>query len=302
MRRNLDLTALRSFVAAAESSGVTRAAGLLNLTQSAVSMQLKRLEEMLDAQLFDRSGRRIQLTGEGEQLLSYARRMLELNDEVVARMTSPDHQGEIVLGVPHDIVYPVIPGVLKRFNATFPRMRVNLLSSDTRTLKALFAQGKAQMIMTTENELDPGGETLLTLPLTWVGAPDGKAWKERPLRLAFENKCIFRMSVQKALDEVGIPWEMAVESDSSRTIEATVSADLALHAVLEGMCPSYTAPVQHGGALPDLPSKQINLYMLDSVGAGTESVPLTTLRDDIREGFRRALGRDYDLPSRPTAA
>jgi len=82
MPRNLDLTALRAFVTVAETGGVTRAAGQLNLTQSAVSMQLKRLEESLDQHLLDRSGRGISLTTRGEQLLSYGRRMLALNDEV----------------------------------------------------------------------------------------------------------------------------------------------------------------------------------------------------------------------------
>ena len=87
MARNLDMTALRSFVAVADTGGVTRAAGFLNLTQSAVSMQLKRLEESLDAELLDRTARQIALTPAGEKLLGYARRMLELNDEIWSRLT-----------------------------------------------------------------------------------------------------------------------------------------------------------------------------------------------------------------------
>ena len=82
MIRNLDLTALRSFVAIADAGGVTRAAGFLNLTQSAVSMQIKRLEDMLQVDLLDRAGRKVALTAAGEQLLGYARRMLTLNDEM----------------------------------------------------------------------------------------------------------------------------------------------------------------------------------------------------------------------------
>src|SRR6056297_186316 len=101
MPRNLDLTALRSFVAVADTGGVTRAAGLLNLTQSAVSMQLKRLEESLNTSLLDRSGRTIGLTTQGEQLLSYARRMLQLNDEIYGRLTATEFEGELKLGVPH---------------------------------------------------------------------------------------------------------------------------------------------------------------------------------------------------------
>ena len=119
MARNLDLTALRSFVAVADAGGVTRAAGFLNLTQSAVSMQLKRLEDGLGIALLDRSARTIALNPMGEQLLSYARRMLALNDEIYGRMTSTDYEGEITVGVPSDIIYPAIPLVLQRFAQDF---------------------------------------------------------------------------------------------------------------------------------------------------------------------------------------
>lgn len=263
MPRNLDMTALRSFVAVADAGGVTRAAGFLNLTQSAVSMQLKRLEEALGQQLLDRSARKIALTAAGEQLLSYARRMLAVNDEVFARLTAEEYEGEIVLGVPHDIVYPAIPQVLHRFNAEFPRVKVQLISSFTKGLRAQFARGEVDMILTTEDSCGPGGETLTTLPLVWVGAPRGQAWKSRPLRLAYEYNCIFRTGVQAALDRAGIAWEMAVESDSSRTVEASVSADLAVHTVIEGTEPPYVERIQHGGALPELASTQINLYVSD---------------------------------------
>ncbi len=298
MPRNLDLTALRSFVAVTETGGVTRAAGFLNLTQSAVSMQLKRLEESLGVALFDRTGRALVLTTAGEQLLSYARRMLDLNDEVYAKMTDCAYEGEIVLGVPHDIVYPAIPQVLQRFHAEFPRMRVNLLSSYTRRLKEMFARGECQLILGTEDGLDTGGETLVELPLIWMGAPGGSAWRRRPLRLAFEQNCIFRIGAQRALDEAGIPWEMAVESDSSRTIEASVSADLAVSAVLYGTIPQYMAAIQHDGALPKLQGKRINLY----TEAGAADAPRAALTNFIRQAFQSRLGRDHDLPGRMTAA
>ncbi len=171
MPRNLDLTALRSFVTVAETGGVTRASGFLNVTQSAVSMQLKRLEETLDLQLLDRSARAISLTAAGEQLLGYAKRMLELNDEAWTRLTDQAFEGEIVLGVPHDIIYPAIPQVLSRFNADLPRVKVQLISSYTNQLKSLFAAGSCDLIVTTETAADPGGETLSVIPLKWVGAP-----------------------------------------------------------------------------------------------------------------------------------
>ncbi|MDT8856674.1 LysR family transcriptional regulator [Paracoccaceae bacterium Fryx2] len=265
MARNLDLTALRSFMAIADAGGVTRAAGFLNLTQSAVSMQIKRLEDVLQVPLLDRSARKVVLTPPGEQLLGYARRMLALNDEVFGRLTHDVHEGEVVLGVPHDIVYPAIPQVLQQFNRDFPRMRVTLLSSFTRVLLAQFGRGECDVILTTEDGVGEGGETLAELPLVWIGAPGGSAWKSRPLRLAFEHNCIFRQGVQAALDRAGIGWEMAVESDSSRTIEASVSADLAVHAALAGSEPPHVERIAHGGALPDLARTKVNLYVADPV-------------------------------------
>jgi len=280
MPRNLDVTALRSFAAVAEVGGVTKASGFLNLTQSAVSMQIKRLEDALGLKLLDRVGRGVVLTASGEQLLGYARRMLDLNDEIFGRLTDQAYEGEIRLGVPHDIVYPAIPQVLQRFNARYPRMKVHLVSSFTTRLRDMFGRGECDLILTTEDSLDAGGETLATVPLVWIGAPGGTAWRSRPLRLAYEHNCIFRLGVQQALDRAGIPWEMAVESESSRTIEASVSADLAVHTILEGMEPRDVERIRHGGALPDLTSKQINLYVGNPVRGG--------MVDDLTGLLRRA--------------
>lgn len=260
MARNLDLGVLRSFVTVADAGGVTRAAGLLNLTQSAVSMQVRRLEESLGLELLDRSGRGVVPTPAGEHLLSYARRMLALNDEAWARLSARDEAGEIVLGVPHDIVYPAIPQALRRFARDFPRVKVNLVASYTRSLLAGFDRGEIDVILTTEDSPRPSAETVAVKPLVWVGAPGGQAWEGRPLRLAFCGDCVFRQPVLRRLDECGIPWEMAVESRSDQTIHATVAADLAIHAMIEGSEPSGTERIAHGGALPDLWSVHVNLY------------------------------------------
>lgn len=268
MQRHLDLAALRSFVAVADSGGVTRAAGFLNLTQSAVSMQVKRLEDMLQLRLLERAGRGVVLSAEGEQLLGYGRRMLALNDEVLRRMTGEDYEGEIVLGVPADIIFPTIPIVLRQFARDWPRVKLTLVSSFTRSLKRQFDHGDCDIILTTEDELDAGGQTLRTLPIVWVGAEGGLAWRQRPLPLAFEHDHIFRQPVQAALDAAGIDWVMAVEAASSRSIEASLSADLAVHAMVAGSEPRYLERIHHGGALPELPSTMINLYMA-APGRGT---------------------------------
>lgn len=279
--RNLDLTTLRSFVAVADTGGVTRAAGYLHLTQSAVSMQIKRLEEILGLQLLDRSGRAITLTAAGEQLLAYARRMVSLNDEAIDRLTDQAYEGEIVLGVPHDIVYPAIPMVLQRFHAAYPRVKVHLLSSFTRALKEEFQRGDCDLILTTEVVADPDCETLAARPLRWVGAPGGSTWRQRPLRLAFGRHCIFRPKVIAALDKAGIPWDMMVETDSDRTIEATVAADLAVHAMIDGTEPSQFEQIAPSSGLPELPMQMINLF-----GAEAPGQPLVQeLAEFLRQAF-----------------
>ncbi|MCK8483167.1 LysR family transcriptional regulator [Aliiroseovarius sp. S2029] len=278
MPRNLDLTALRSFVTVADAGGVTRAAGLLHLTQSAVSMQLKRLEDNLGRPLLDRSGRGVSLTADGEQLLGYARRMMRLNDEVYSRLTDHAYEGEIVLGVPSDVVYPAIPSVLKQFHAEYPRMRVQLISSYTSRLKSMFARGECDITLTTEEEKDAGAETLAELPLVWVGAPNGQAWRTRPLRLAFERNCIFRKGVQKALNAANIQWEMGVDGDSTRTIEASLSADLAVHAVIDGTVQPFLEQIDHGGALPDLAMTCVNMYAANNTGGQAMQDLLSMIR------------------------
>ena len=283
MARNLDLTALRSFVTVAETGGVTRAAHQLHLTQSAVSMQLKRLEASLGQPLLDRSGRGVALTNQGEQLLSYGRRMLALNDEVMARMTDDAFEGEIQFGVPADIVFPNIPHVLHRFDRAYPRVRVNLFSSNTRKLKAMIESGDLDLILTTEDECGAHGESISMQHLARVGAPGGTAFRARPLRLAFERTCLFRPWVQRALDECGIACEMAVDTNATRTVAASVSADLAIHAMLECAISTHLEPITHGGTLPDLPSTRINMYRaLNAKGA---------LVDALEEMVRGAYGR-----------
>lgn len=258
--RNLDITTLRSLVAVTDHGGVTRAASALNLTQSAVSMQIKRLEELLGLTLMDRSSRQVSLTGSGEQLVGYARRILALNDEVVGRLTEDLFEGELGLGVPHDIVYPVVPRVLKLFNLTFPRVRVQLRSSSTVTLHEALRKGELDLILTTEEGVGAGGQTLTEMPLRWSGAQGGLSWKRRPLRLAFCRQCIFRPIALRELEAAGIEWEMAVESEDDRAVEALVSADLAVGALLEDSIPPHQEAINSAGALPDLGVQKINLY------------------------------------------
>jgi DNA-binding transcriptional LysR family regulator len=219
------------------------------------------------------------LTPSGAQFLAYAQKIVALNDEAYTRLTHQSWEGEIVLGVPTDIVYPAIPRVLQQIGRSHPRLRVQLVSSYTRELKQDFARGAADVILTTESGADPGAETLAEVPLRWVGAPDGQVWRTRPLRLAFCRFCGFRETALRALDSGEIPWDMAVDSDNDRTIEATVSADLAITCSLEGHAAPQLAHVDDP-ALPDLGVQKINLY----AGTGRPAL-VQALTDSLRTAF-----------------
>ena len=260
MPRNLDLASVRSFVTVADVGGVTRAAGYLNLTQSAVSMQIKRLEDSLGQTLFLRAARKLALSPEGEQLLSYGRRMLALNDEVLSRFSNADCCGPVRLGVPHDVVYPAVPGILRRMAQAYPRVQINLVSSFTVLMKEEFARGEFDVILTTEEHPDPGAEVLSSRPLVWVGAPGGNTWQRRPLRLGFKDSCIFRPVAQAALDAAGIPWEMATGGESEQAVEATVAADLAISARMAGSIPVGVEPLTGDNQLPPLGEMKLALY------------------------------------------
>jgi DNA-binding transcriptional LysR family regulator len=266
----------------ADAGGVTKAAAQLNLTQSAVSMQLKRLEESLGQPLLDRSQRTIALTAQGEQLLGYARRLIDVNDEAWGRMTSPAFEGEITVGVPQDIMYPHVPRILQRFAQEYPRVRVKLHSDHTAELKPRFARGELDLIVTTEARLDSGGETLAREALVWVGAVGGQAWRSRPLRFGSSTRCLFRRAAIEAMDGAGLPWDLAVDSVTCSTVEVSVTADLAVYVLLSGSVPAQCEEIRHGGALPALPFYCINMY----VGEG----PRASLAERLAVLFRNAYG------------
>ena len=258
--RNLDLGTLRSFVTIADSGSMTRAAGRLFLTQSAISMQIKRLESSLGLSVFDRSSQGMMPTTEGEQLLQYANQMLALNDEAMGRLTSPDYEGVIRLGAPSDIIYPHIPGTIREFSRDFPRVQVKFSAAGTRALREQFGLGQHDVILTTEREPGPGGRIISTQPLLWTGAQDGVAWKKRPLPICFSRNCAFRPTVTSALDDAGIGWIDVVSSDDDLASDAMAAADLGIRAEMECVINVERQAIIHAGQLPELPSFSIVLY------------------------------------------
>ena len=217
MSRNIDVGLLRAFVAVVETGSVTRAAHLLNLTQAAVSQQLKRLEELFGVELFDRANRTLRTTAAGERLLSHAQTMMTMNDALWGLMSKPHYEGEVRVGVPHDVVEPNIPPVLKRFDRAWPRVRVTLTSGITVDLLAALERGELDVALSTERKVPDDAELLLRDPLVWVGARGGQAHLKQPLPVSFGSpNCAFRASAIAALATKGRDWRPMCEAACRR--------------------------------------------------------------------------------------
>ena len=166
------------------------------------------------------------LTSQGEQLVGYARRLLAVNDETWSRMTAPAFVGEINLGCPDDLLSPRVPSVMRAFAGSHPHVKVHLHSAQTVFLKERFTRGELDVILTTEADLDPGGETLASEPLVWTGAPGGAAWRQRPLPFGTVAGCIFNKAAIETLNAAGFDWKLEVNSVSNPVMDASIAADI----------------------------------------------------------------------------
>jgi len=289
MPRNIDTALLRAFAAVAETGGMTKAARLLNVTQAAVSQQVKRLEESFGCRLFERDRRGLRLTPSGERLLARAQRLLAVNDEVWAMMTAPDFAGEVRFGVPHDVVRPYVPPVLKHFDQAWPRVRVTLVCDTSPRLLAMLDRGEVDLTMTTEAGCGPHGEVLFANPLVWVGAKGGRAWERDPLPISTgDETCTFRPATLKALADTGRDWRTVCEVSSFEAICATIEADLAVAALVGSAVPEGLQILGERSGLPRLPVFSVNLY-LARVGASDIALELARhVRDQLNNRFQRA--------------
>ena len=262
MRRNIDTSLLRSFVAVAETGSMTTAAKQLHLTQAAVSQQIKRLEELFDRSLFEREIRRLSLTSSGGMLLAKAPRLLAMNDEIWATMTAPDFVGEVRLGVPGDIISPYIPPILRSFDKAWPDVRVYIVAGVTVDLQEQLKNGAIDLCLTTEQSPKRGGEKLLREPLVWVGAPNGTAYLRDPLPVALgDQSCIFRNAVLERLAKEGRNWRSVCDTSAMQPLYVSVEADLGVTALLASSVPANLTILGPDCDLPRLPDFHICLYL-----------------------------------------
>jgi DNA-binding transcriptional LysR family regulator len=278
---SIDSELLRTFVAIADHGGFTRAAEMVNRTQSAVSMQMKRLEDdVVQRPLFQREGRQFSLTAEGQLLLSYARRILKLHAEVMNSMREPHMVGTVRIGTPDDYVMRFMQGVLVRFADSYPLVQVELHCEPS--FQLLQRQDLDLTIVTRE----PGteiGQLLRQERLVWAQARGASLHTQSTLPLAmFNSHCFCRSWACNGLDALGRDYRIAYTSPSLSAIMAAVSAGLAITAQLQSLITADLQIIGEAEGLPSMPMASIVLLRNSS----TQSEVSETLAEQIVEAFR----------------
>ena len=279
--RNLDVSQLRAFVTVVETGGMTAAGNVLHLTQAAVSQQMKKLEDTLDAQLVERDRRGLRLTDAGERLFGRAKRLLAMNDEIWSEMTTEVYSGHVRLGVPYDLVATYLPGVLRAFSRAHPRVEITLVCKASPVIRAALLAGELDLALVEEPVPGGKGELLATDRLVWVGARGGEAYRRRPLPVASCDSCAFRPTIFEALRRDEIPFRVVTDASNLDASSAAVQTDLAVVASLASTVPDGMSVLGANSGLPSLAPFSINLYLSRSGVTG----PVAALAEGIREAF-----------------
>ncbi len=251
----LDLDAVRSLATGTDLGSFAKAADQLGRSTSAISAQLKKLEDQVGEALLQKQGRGLVPTPAGEVLLGYARRLLALNDEAVHAARGARLSGEVRLGVQEDFGERLLPGVLGAFARAHPQVLI-----ETRLARnAELLQGIEQRRLDLALAWDAGQplahqQRLGQLPLRWIGAATGDrpSWgpgQSLPL-VMLEAPCVMRSAAVQALDAAGIAWRLAVTSSSLAGIWAAVAAGLGVTVRTDAGLPDGLAAIDGLPALP----------------------------------------------------
>ncbi len=306
MTAPLDLDQLQTFLAIVDNGSFTRAAEHVHKTQSAVSMQMRRLEERLGKRLFIKDGRANRLTDDGERLLLHARKLIRLNNEAVAAFDDNSLEGAIRIGTPDDYADRYMPDIIARFAKTNPNVELYIACESSRDLAEKIDRDELDIALVTHNPLRrPASEVVRTEPLYWVGSLNHNAHENRPVPLAVGRRsCTWRQLACAALDSVGRDYQILFTSWSSTVVASAVLAGLAVSLLPESalrpgmriLSPSdgypALAPIQIGiirrsGA----PAQLMNAVMQHIVASLDNITPPTAANDAEEVDPTRALPR-----------
>jgi DNA-binding transcriptional LysR family regulator len=256
----LDLDQLQSFCTIADCGSFTEAARRVHKTQSAVSMQIKRLEARLGREVFVRDGRRVVLTRAGDMLYGRARRMMRLNAEIIDSFSDEDLSGAIKLGLPDDYAMALLPKILSSFQRTHPRISVDVACRPSELLLPAIRDGSCDIIVFTQGASHAYGELFRTERMFWVASPHGAALAADPLPLAAGGpNCCWREDALQALERAGREYRIAYTSSNAMAIASAVLADLAVGFLPESALQPGMEVVGEAAGLPPLKDAQLAL-------------------------------------------
>jgi DNA-binding transcriptional LysR family regulator len=285
---NLDMDVLRTLAVAMDLGGFAKAAERLGRSQSAVSLQMRKLEERVGRPLFRRQGRGLALTDAGDVVLGYARRILELNDQAVAVARGISLEGSVRFGLPQDFGDTWLPGVLARFSRIHPSVLLEARVDRTHKLVERFARGGLDLALLWGSP-PPIGDTVtvLRLPMAWIG-PKGFSvapGEKIPLAL-FEAPCVFRQPGVDALEKARRPWRLAFTSPSLSGLWAAAAAGLGVTIRTALALPARLAILDRSSGLPKLPQIELSLCAAKT----NPSQAVARLREILLDELSGALG------------
>src|SRR5437870_10804163 len=256
----MDVDQLRTFIAIAETGSFTRAADVVHETQSAVSMQMKRLEERLDRPIFTRDGRASKLTEDGERLLNYARRIVKLNIEALSAFSDSELTGRVRLGVPDDYADRYLPEIMARFSRAYPAIELTVLCEETVCLLERIKSNELDLAIITNCSGSMTAENFRQERLLWATSNRHSTHLEERLPLALgRTTCAWRRAAVECLEAIGRPYRVLYSSGNASAICAAVLSGLAVSVFPEsGLRPGMRV-LSAADGFPELPSCRIGL-------------------------------------------
>jgi DNA-binding transcriptional LysR family regulator len=289
----LDIDQLRTFVAIADTGSFTRAADIVHKTQSAVSMQMKRLEERLGRPIFQRDGRASRLTDEGDRLLDYARRIVRLNSECLASFAEAELVGRVRLGLPDDYADRYLPEILARFARSNPRAEVTVSCEPTPNLIDRVQSGDLDLAIITHVDRRGPSEIVRVEQLLWVTSSRHAVHEETPVPLALGRpNCDWRQSATEALESIRRPFRIQYVSWHSTAVGAAVLAGLCISVLPESAIRAGMRILGPSDGYPALPSCKIGLIR----NRGEDNPLADALGDHIRQSLDNLASGRVALP------
>ncbi|MEM6696478.1 MAG: LysR family transcriptional regulator [Pseudomonadota bacterium] len=282
--QTLDLDLLRTFVAIAETGNFSSAAQAVFRTPSAVSMQVKKMEEALGRPLFTRDSRSVRLTEDGERVLQHARRMLALDQDLLAQFHPQAMQGEVRLGVHDDVAERFLPDMLCRFSRTHPGVVINAVVTETERMLEMIAERRLDvaLISRLQSQIKSRpGEALFREQLVWAGCHCGIAHELDPIPVTVWDKtCAWRKAGLEGLEAQGRPYRIVLESGHVSGQKAAVRADLAVAPIPRSALDGCVVEVPAEAGLPKLSFYELVLATREDLPE-----PAAAAADHIRACF-----------------